>query len=256
MKVGSFTLIKNEALWIREHLRSWLPILDQMAFYDGGSTDGTLEIIKDHKARHEFGYKIKLVEGKDPINLQDDYTRLSNECMRSLDTDMAIFLHPDMMHESGEFKLSPDCIAATMELKSFAGNPGGDIYEIIGRGTRWKNIYRLRNPDLGAHYYGHYGAANEDTYFSEITGNSHEFYGGQFDRYPYPVEHSGVVVRHYSDVRPYERRLDRMVKCLLNQGLKENVNEMAIAHPRVSLKSGNGFEFKKVATPIFLEGSK
>jgi len=42
--VGSFCLIKNEKIWIREHLRSWLPILDQMVFYDGGSTDGTLKI--------------------------------------------------------------------------------------------------------------------------------------------------------------------------------------------------------------------
>jgi len=250
--VGSFCLIKNEKIWIREHLRSWLPILDQMVFYDGGSTDGTLEILEDTKARHELGHKLKIVKGKDPINLQDDYTRLSNECMWALDTDMAMFVHPDMLYESGKIDLPRGCVAATMDIKSYAGNPDGNIFEIVGRGTKWKNIYRLRNPDLGAHYYGHYGAWNEDTYFSEITGNEHRFYDNNFELYPYHVDNSGLVVRHYSDVRPYERRLDRMVKCLLNQGVKENVEEIAKNHPRVTLKSGNGFDFKLVVIPDFL----
>lgn len=250
---GSFCLIKNEGLWIKEHLRSWLPILDGMVFYDGGSTDGTLETIKE-AIGGEFGHKITLVEGKDPENLTTAYQRLSNDAMWALKTDMAIFLHPDMMWESGKFELPENCIAATMNIKSYAGNPGQEVYEIIGRGSKWKNIYRLRNPDLGAHYYGFYGAWNEDTYFSEITGEAHDFHHNNFDAYPYPVFHSPIVVRHYSDVRPYERRLDRMVKCLVNQGHKDNIENIAKAHPRVTLKSGQGFDFKVIETPNFLKG--
>lgn len=253
MTIGSFCLIKNEGLWIKEHLRSWLPILDSMSFFDGGSTDGTLEAIEEAQ-KGPYGAKVKLFKDKDPIDLQEDYQRLSNECMRSLDTDMAMFLHPDMMYDYGCFDLPKGCISATIGVESYAGNPDGDIYKILGRGDRWKNIYRLRNPDLGAHYFGHYGAWNEDTYFSEITGDSHEFHGSNFNAYPYPVHNTGLVVRHYSDVRPYERRLDRMIKCLLNQGNKEDIINKAKNHPRVSLVSGQGFSFERVAKPKFLEG--
>jgi len=249
--LGSFCLIKNEGLFIKAHLESWLPHLEQAVFYDGNSTDGTLEIIKEAQ-RGEFGDRIKLVENKDPKNLTDDYTRLSNEAMWALDTDLAMFCHADM------FILKPgilpeDTIAATIDIRSFAGNPHETMYEIKGRGTKWKNIYRLRNPDLGAHYFGTYGAQNEDTYFSEITGNQHEHYGQAFDQYPYPVYNSGIQVAHYSDVRPYARRLDRMVKCLINQGkTKEQAEKIAPMHPRVSLKDGGGFTFVPVETPVFL----
>lgn len=256
--LGSYCLVKNEALFIKAHLDSWLPHLGQMVFYDGNSTDGTLEIIKE-AMRGEFGAKIKLVENKDPKNLEEDYTKLSNEAMWAVDKDFAIFLHPDMfLDEHSKVKEFPEgCIAASITLKSYAGEPNGTIYEVIGRGQKWKNIYRLRNPDLGAHYFGAYGAQNEDTYFSEITGDSHNHYAEDFVKYPYPVHDSGITVAHYSDVRPYARRIDRMVKCLVNQGHSlEQAKKMAPLHPRVSFKDGMGFSFKPVETPVFLGGKE
>lgn len=253
MTIGSFCLIKNEKAFIKAHLDAWLPHLDMMIFFDGGSTDGTLEILRQYAVNT---IKVKVVENKDPKNLTEDYTRLSNEAMRANPCDMVMFLHPDMFPVNGEAlrAIPDDCIAATMGMKSFAGNIRDKVYEIEGRGTKWKNIYRLRNPDLGAHYFGHYGAQNEDTYFSEITGNEHNHYGQEFDKYPYPIFHSGLVVNHYSDVRAYDRRLDRMIKCLMNQGHEEKMAKMmAPVHPRVSLRDGAGFKFKEVETPVFME---
>jgi glycosyltransferase involved in cell wall biosynthesis len=224
-----------------------LPYIDQVSLFDGNSTDGTLEIIKFIRNKYPFGNKIKLVENKDPKNLQDDYVSMFNECMWNLDTDKAIFWHPDMWlvnPESLDKLKDSDCIAAATSMKSFAGEPNGQLYEIKGRGERWKNIYRLRNPNFGAHYFGHYGAANEDVYFSEITGDEHNHYGSDFGFYPYPVSDFGVEVLHFSDVRPYARRLDRMKKCLRNQGHPEQrVEEIAHSHPRVTLKDGHGFKF-------------
>lgn len=248
--LGSFTIIKNEIRFIKNHLESWLPHLEQMVFYDGNSTDGTLEVLREYAKNHS---KIKLFEDKDPKDLNDDYVKMSNDCMWALDTDLAIFLHPDMfMVMKGNM---PDgAIAATTSMRSFAGNPGEQIYEIKGRGEKWKNIYRLRNPNLGAHYFGHYGAQNEDIYFSEITGNAHEFYGQDFAKYPYPIFHSDLVVDHYSDVRPYARRLQRMERCLINQGYSsETAVKIAPRHPRVSLKDGQGFKFVKIDKPEFME---
>jgi len=242
--IGSFTLVKNEARWLGAHLASWLPVLDQLVFFDGNSEDGTQNLIKQFQRFHPDGKKIILLEDKDPKDLQDDYVRIFNECLHTLETDVAIFTHPDMICADPGNLREFDGISATVQMESFAGNPGGKVYKINGRAERWKNIYRLRNPDLGLHYFGHYGAANEDCYFSAITGDKHDFYGPVFEAYPYSVEHTTCKVLHYSDVRTIERRLDRMVKCLINQGATpEEAFEQASTHPRVTLKNGGGFSF-------------
>ena len=253
MTIGSFCLIKNEIQFIKAHIDAWIRHLDCMVFFDGNSTDGTLEILRVYARKYS---KIILVENKDPKDLTADYVRLSDEAMRSCTSDLVIFLHPDFFPENPKAlkTLPADMIAGTFNIRSFAGEPGGPIYEILGRGTRWKDIYRLHNPDLGAHYYGYYGAQNEDVYFSEITGNAHEHYGQDFSKYPYPVFDSTLVINHYSDVRPYARRLERMERCLINQGHSPDVAKvMAPKHPRVSLIAGQDFRFIEVKTPSFME---
>lgn len=250
--IGSFTLIRNEAQWIAGHLSAWLPVLSQMVFFDGNSTDGTLEIIEAVKRDHPQGQKIKLVKDRDPKDLQDDYVRIFNECLWAVDCDLALFLHPDMLPAKvpANFDHLPGAIAASVKMRSFAGEPGGKLYEIKGRGEAWKNIYRLRNPDLGAHYWGHYGHSDEDVYFRAITGNKHEHYGTEFHAYPYMVMDSGLEVLHYSDVRTPARRLDRMVKCLMNNGYDyERARLKALSHPRVTLKDGDGFRFEAAECP-------
>ena len=256
MTIGSFTIVRNEIQFIKAHIDAWIKHLDCMVFFDGVSSDGTLEILRTYAKENP---KIILVENKDPINLQSDYERISNEALRSCTADLVMFLHPDFFPENPEAlkTLPDDMIAGTFNVRSFAGNPGETLYEILGRGTRWKDIYRLHNPDLGAHYHGHYGAQNEDIYFSEITGNAHEHYGQDFDKYPYPVFDSPLVINHYSDVRPYARRLERMQRCLINQGHSPDVAKvMAPKHPRVSLIAGRDFRFIEVKTPLFLMEGK
>ena len=244
--VGSFTLILNERAWIGAHLLSWLPLLDEMVFYaDAASNDGTVDIIKDFRARHEFGNKIKLFENKTPKDLQDDYVRLFNDCMRELSTDFAAFLHPDFLPDGDASGLRSigDCHAYASEMRSFAGEPGGKLYEFTeGRADNWLHIYRLRNPDLGAKYHGHYGAHNEGVYFEAITGDEYQLFKNTA-LYPYKVGESGVKILHFSDVRPYQRRINRMITCLQNQNptlTREQAYDLAKQHPRVSLDSGSG----------------
>lgn len=254
--VGTFTIIKNEARWIRAHLLSWLCFVDEMVFFDGNSTDGTLDIIKDVRKNHPFGKRITLVEDQDPKDLQDDYVRVFNACLRTLKTDYAIFAHPDMLlDDAGELGNLGEHLAYFTHLRSFGGDPGGPLYEIKGRAERWKNVYRLRNPDMGLHYFGHYGAWNEDCYFKQITGRTHEFFGDEMDRYPYKVGDSGIKLLHYSDVRPYARRVDRMVKCLINQGHSEEAARiLARHHPRVTFETKDAFEFAPAEYhPLLLE---
>lgn len=250
--VGTFTLIKNEARWIKAHLMSWLPHVDEMVFFDGNSTDGTLEVIKDLRANHPFGKTIKLFEDRDCADLDSDYQIVFNDCLRSLTTDYAVFAHPDMiLDDPGNIGFLGDAPAYTSSMRSFAGEPDGQLYEIkTGRTDRWKNIYRLHKPDLGLHYFGAYGAANEDCYFSKITGNEHVYRGSDFASYPYDVKDSGIKISHFSDVRSIERRRDRMMKCLLNQGKDWEMAEAITAvHPRVTLKDGLGFTFSPCEYP-------
>lgn len=255
--VGTFTLVKNEMAWIEAHLKSWLPHVDEMVFFDGNSTDGTLEVLR----RYANEGKVKLYEDKDPKDLKGDYQRLFNECLRSLSTNYAIFAHPDMILEDpGNIRSLGDSIAYTMGIRSFAGDPGGQLYEIIeGRGSRWKNIYRLRNPDLGLVYHGDYGSIDEDCYFRQITGDEYKIHWANgmmdMDAFPYCIKDSGIKALHYSDVRTKARRIDRMVKCLLNQGWsrKDAVKE-AENHPRVIFVENGRFSFKPAEYHHLLSG--
>lgn len=249
MTIGSFVLIKNEAPWIAAHLAAWLPLLDQMVFADGGSRDGTLEIIEAFKSGPN-GHKITLYHD-DPKDLQGDYVRAFDACMKRLGTDLAFFLHPDMIpvKAPADFSALEFAFAASVKMRSFAGEPDGQLYEIKGRAESWKNIYRLRNPDLGAHYHGFYGAWNEDVYFKAITGNAHVLHR-DLSAYPYEVVDSGLEVLHFSDVRTPRRRYERMVSCLMNQGHSEELaRELGSVHPRVTLKNGGDFTFLPASYP-------
>lgn len=256
-RVGTFTLIRNESRWIRAHLLSWLPFVDEQVFFDGNSTDGTLEIIEDIAKNHPFGKRIKLFKNRDCADLDSSYQLVFNDCLRSLTTDYAIFAHPDMiLDDPGNIGFLGDAASYTSSMRSFAGEPDGQLYEIkTGRAESWKNVYRLHNPDLGLHYYGAYGSDNEDCYFSKITGNEHRYRGEDYSSYPYEVKDSGIKISHFSDVRTRERRIDRMVKCLRNQGKSaEEAALIAQIHPRVTFQKAYGFTFEPCDYPAHLKG--
>ena len=259
MTIGSFCLVRNEREWMAPHLASWLPYLDEMVLYDGNSTDGTLDIIERFKKESAHGYKIKLFKDRDPRDLKDDYVKLFNDCLHELSTDLAAFIHPDFfLVDPGGIRNLDGGISYTMHLESYAGEPGGELYKIErGRSKTWKNIFTLR-PNLGVHYFGHYGAANEDCYYSEITGDEHKHYGNKFGYYPYPVVDSGIRALHFSDVRPHARRLGRMVTCLLNQNYpKDQAELLAPTHPRVTLQDNDWFKFVPAEYPAeFLAAQK
>ena len=238
MNLGAFTIIKNEANWVGFCVLAAKDHVKEFVYFDGNSTDGTPELL-DY-LRKKYGLNIKVVRDQDPKDLQDDYVRVFDDCLKQVKSDYAFFLHPDMIMTKGPSKSLPPVAAYSCNMRSFAGDPGGDIFEFTeGRTNKWKNI--MQNA-FGLHYFGHYGAQNEDMYFSAMTEKEHELYDS-FDKYPYEVFDSGIELFHYSDVRPYPRRLSRMVTCLKNQnpGTDTNFEYAAKNHPRVSLQENSVF---------------
>lgn len=263
--LGSFTPISDfgEADWIGPHLERFLPHLDQMVFYADDCKDGSIDIINEFRLHHELGHKIKLYCDKKAGN-DESFGRMFNECMWCLDTDLAWFLHPDMWvvnPEAIEKVKASKAIALYTHIESYAGEPDGQLLRIKGDGriNRWKNIYRLRNPNLGCHYYARYpGDLKEDCYFKAITGDSHVFMMDP-EHYPYVVEDSGIKVLHFSDVRTYERRYFRMRRYSELQGCKSDFLDKAMKnHPRINFKPGKvqdrTFDFEPAEYPKeFLE---
>lgn len=243
--IGSFTLVRNESEWIGGHLEMWLPILSEMVFFDGNSTDGTQQIILDVAHNHPMGHKVKLFTDKDPKDLTDDYVRVFNECLGAVESQYAAFIHPDMIPVNAGYQVDPRLAAHFMNVESYAGDSMDSLLRFTsGRSDKWKNIYQ-KKPDIGAHYFGHYGAWNEDVYFSEITGDSHTAFE-QFNSYPYKIGDSGLKILHFSDVRPYERRVDKMAKTLRHNGWMEADREAVLStHPRVTLIPNSTVDFSK-----------
>lgn len=241
MSVGVFAIVKNEAPWIGFCVMALKDLVSEFVYFDGNSTDGTLELL-DY-IRSKYGLHIRVFKDRDPKDLRDDYTRVFDDCMKQVKSEYVWYVHPDMILVKN---IKPDflkskALAYYVGMRSFGGEPHGKILEITeGRTDKWKTIMANR---FDLHYHGHYGAHDEDMYFREITGSQYGVYK-DFSRYPFDVEDSGVTFFHYSDVRPYGRRLSRMMTCMANQvpGASEKyLMEMSANHPRVSLSPGGSF---------------
>jgi hypothetical protein len=245
MRLGAFCITKNEAQWIGFSVMSTKDFTDEYVYFDGNSTDGTVELLK--YIRDKYKVNIKVFEDQDPKNLKDDYVRVFNECIKQVKSKYAWFLHPDMIVTKAPL-MTWDPLAWSVKVRSFAGEPRETIYEFKeGRTDRWKAI--MLN-DLGLHYHGHYGAGNEDMYFKDLTGDEHTMFEN-FASYPYEIRDSGIELNHYSDVRGYARRYHRMLTCIKHQyqGIDNKAAEdLAYNHPRVSFvpnPSYGNFELEK-----------
>ena len=259
MSISVFCPIKNEAQFIGYSIMSVLPYVDEFVYGDGNSTDGTIEIVEHIKNKYDKNDKIRLLKGVDCKNFTGDYVNMFNGLIKACMSNYIWFLHPDMVVCNPElipFIGRDGGLAYWVNIRSFAGeNLQTEI--IKGRTDKWKTI--MRN-SLGIHYYGFYGAPNEDLYFNEITGNAYN-YIRDMDNYPYHVADSRLNIQHYCECKPLERRQEKMAN-ILHWGYgfknKEDVASMVVIHPRVTLKAERDFlgvfEFKPredLLPPVF-----
>ena len=92
--ITAHCLVKNEARFVWYSVMSVIDHVDKVLLYDTGSTDGTLEIIKEI---------LKTKEAKGKVDFQekgnvDEYgfTEMRNEMLRATNTDWFIMVDGDV----------------------------------------------------------------------------------------------------------------------------------------------------------------
>jgi len=238
---------------------SLLDHVDEIVYFDGNSTDGTLELLQHIKSTYDKDNKIKVFRDRDFKDFKEDYVRVFNECMKECHSDYLWYCHPDMiLMKPGD--LSGGALAYHVNIRSF----GGDDMEleiVKGRTDKWKTIMRNK---FGLHYWGHYGHSDEDMYFKDITGNEYRVYRS-VKSYPYEVKDSGIELWHFCECKPRKRREQKMETVIrtnnlgldsLGPTLDENVHmfDYVMNHPRVTLQTGKSvfgeFEFVERKDPL------
>lgn len=251
MKISIISPVKNEAQFIGYSVMSVIPYVHEIIYNVArGTNDGTVEILEHIQKNYDTDGKLKWFFGDD-FNVHDmpAYNKAFNDCIEKSTGDSVWFLHPDMVvtnpNSIQTVKSGP--LAWFITLDSYAK----DMETIItkGRATKWKNIHSKK---LGLHYFGGYGSQNEDFYHRAITSESYNHHGEAFNLYPYQVGDSGIKANHYCELKPYNRRREKMVNCLktLYPGSDDTtMEEMAALHPRVTLEKSSqifgNFEFEK-----------
>ena len=246
------SIIKNEAEYIGYSIMSVLDYVDELVYFDGNSTDGTIEIIEYIQKKYDKDKKIKLFKNKDFSNFKEDYVRLNNDCLKACSGDYIWFLHPDMTCLNPEVIKQNICgkyIRYNVKVDSIGGEKRDKLFT-KGRLFRWQTIYKN---DFGLHYYGYYGTPEEDFYFKDITGDDHSIYDFSNPK-PYTIKDTNIKINHYCETKPYDRRLDKMIKVfgISNPQLtQEEVLEHIKEHPRVTLKGGifRGVKFEVIDNP-------
>lgn len=230
-----------------------LPYIHEFIYsLDEKSDDGARELLWHIKSKYAHEKLIILDTPNFHPHDIGAYNGSFNSGIAIMSGDAAMFLHPDMLIMKGpkEFKESP--LAWWTNVTSYAG----DFQTVItkGRCDKWKNIHAKK---FGLHYHGAYGSVNEDFYHSDVTGRTYKHFGGEFSKYPFQIEYSGIEINHYCELKDYKRRLEKMKLCIKTQNPNfddKRIEEMAINHPRVTLESSTNrfgrFEFKKTNQEI------
>lgn len=256
MILSAFSVVKNEAQFIGYGLMSILDSVDEVVYFDGNSTDGTLKLLDYIKGKYDPENKIRVFQNKDFSDFKGDYVRVFNECLKECRGKYVWFAHPDMiLANPGAFKDRKDWTAKAYytNMRSFAGEDM-NLEIVAGRGSKWKNI--MQNA-FGLHYWGAYGSDHEDMYFREITGNQHLVHKNM-RLYPYRVEDSGMDIWHMCECKPRLRREEKMRSVLQTNvevpATSEHLNELVYNHPRVHLASGDSvfgrFTFAERQDPL------
>lgn len=224
---------------------AFYPYVDRFVWADGNSTDGTIELLKYIKDKYDKDNKIVLYENMDCNVYDQTYVDLFNFLLKECKTDIIGYIHPDMIPcnpEILENAFDDGALRWKATLLSFTEDKEHIWVGNTGRSEKWI-IFNVN--DFGIHYYGYYGDVDEDIYYSDITGDEHILPCLKGDKLPYKVLDSKLILYHYCDAKPYERRYEKMLSVMKNhkqfrkvEPKDRTIEEEAKAHPRVNCQNG------------------
>jgi len=130
MKITAHTIVKNEVRFLWYSVMSVINYVDEMLLWDTGSTDGTIEIIKELKKQYPEKIKVKFFDSVD----KNTFTDLRNKMLAETKSDWFIIVDGDEIWWKESIKFLTDLIRNDGDkYDSFVTkyhNMSGDLYHI------------------------------------------------------------------------------------------------------------------------------
>jgi glycosyltransferase involved in cell wall biosynthesis len=187
-------IVKNESKIITRLLNSVLPIIDYYCICDTGSTDNTVEIIKDFFKKHNIPGKITYEPFKD---FAHNRTFSLQQC-DDLDVDYLLLLDADMLLDTSNIE----------NIEEFKNTLVSDAYHIFQGSDHffYKNIRILRNyPSIS------------------YWGVTHEYINLPVNSVVDSIDKSVLFIRDIGDGGSKKDKFERDIR-LLKKGLEEFPN--------------------------------
>lgn len=130
MKISVHTVVKNEVRFIWYSIMSVISYVDEVIIWDTGSTDGTIEVIKELKKMFPEKVKVKFI---DNVN-KNTFTDVRNQMLAESDSDWFIIVDGDEVWWDKSIKRLVDFIKLNGDkydsVVSKYYNLAGDMYHI------------------------------------------------------------------------------------------------------------------------------
>lgn len=176
VKISLCTIVKNDGLLIRKMLDSVVGVVDEIVITDTGSTDNTLEVVREFQLEHPG--LVKVVE----FAWCNDFSAARNFSLEQASGDWVIVLDADEFLDSEEKR----------GLRSFLETVSADGIFVTQRNYTgsMKDLSSVIDVDVARVFRGQY--RYEGSIHEQIAGNI-ERAGGKFGRYTLHIHHVGYT---------------------------------------------------------------
>lgn len=139
MKITAHTLVKNEERFLWYSVTSVIDHVDKMLLWDTGSTDSTIDIIKELKKKYPQKIESKFLKQKDIYH----FTKIRQQMLEATKTDWFIIVDGDEIWWDDSIKLLRSTIKENQKLDYIISSyysPVGDLFHYQTKNQAKYNI--------------------------------------------------------------------------------------------------------------------